>query len=913
MGKRMLFFITLVLIAGIFAGWYFFAKESRYFGTSPLKAVPVEAPFFVRIRNLGEFAERAVKSSSWKSLQDIGEVNEIYADFVFLDSLIQLSKVRENFLLHKELFFVPKENANLYLLEIESIAERNSINSMIRNYFLNRNIVPTTENYHNSSVQQYEWSANEEKRRFLFTFYRGILMASSDSFNLHKAIDQMDQPSVLEDADYLRINRNTAENTDINLYINHKTFPAYLSGFYSDSLATGMLEPNYAKWTEVDIIQKENQLLVNGFTVTDSLESCYLDVFKRQMPTTNSLIRWMPSITSFFITQNLSQPVQYLEDYTGYLRKNNKIGLYNGAVDEVSKELNINISQYLSDNWSGEAAVIYTNQNLEDQDDNRFFLLKVKSVSSNPFVTAVKKRSASSQNPQDVELTEARKNNIWKVPVNNFGKLIGELYFGSVKTKWMTTGDGFILMGSTPGSLKRYLNLLQRGDLLQGNPSFSKLSTGLAKTSNFYMWTLPGQSLSFFEPIIRSLPYKRIGKTSRSLGRMENVFWQWGHENGHFYNTASLFVNPDAKQIVGPFWKYPLNAKVRNSCQVFSGLSQNSGIGIIFQDQDNSLICLDREGSLRWKINLDSPVLGEINAIEINKGGDKQLLFNTRDAIHLISGNGTEVKKFPVRLKSLATNGVAAFDYDGKRDYRFLIACSDRKVYNFDKTGKMISGWQPKTVEGVVELPVRHFTVGSKDYLVYSDRNHTYVVDRQGKERVRMRDEFVHSRNSITLYKSKGAPVSMITTDEHGKVWLLGFDGASKKITTGSYSSGHYFIPVDFSGDGRIDFLYSDKKKLARYDASGKRIFAVELAANIDQPPVLLNFGGEKILVLISKIDNRSILVRKDGSIFDNFQLDKLMPPVLGYFNDIGDVVNWLVDSPEGFISNYQMELKNEK
>ena len=331
----MLFFITLVLIAGIFAGWYFFAKESRYFGTSPLKAVPVEAPFFVRIRNLGEFAERAVKSSSWKSLRDIGEVNEIYADFVFLDSLIQLSKVREDFLLHKELFFVPEANANLYLLEIESIAEKNSINSMIRNYFLNRNIVPTTENFQNASVQQYEWSANKVKGKFLFTFYRGILMASSDSFNLHKAIDQMDQPSVLEDADFRRINRNTAENTDINLYINHRTFPAYLSGFYSDSLATGMLEPNYAKWTEVDVIQKDNQLLINGFTVTDSLESCYLDVFKRQKPITNSLIRWMPSTTSFFVTQNLSQPVQYLEDYTEYLQKNNKLELYNVAVAEV--------------------------------------------------------------------------------------------------------------------------------------------------------------------------------------------------------------------------------------------------------------------------------------------------------------------------------------------------------------------------------------------------------------------------------------------------------------------------------------------------------------------------------------------------------------------------------------------------
>ena len=322
---------------------------------------------------------------------------------------------------------------------------------MIHNYFLNMKIVSTTENYQNSSVQQYEWSTNKEKRRFLFTFYRGILIASTDSFNLHKAIDQMDRPSILEDADYRRINRNTAENTDINLYINHRTFPSYLSGFYLDSLATGMLEPNYARWTEVDVIQKGNQLLVNGFTVTDSLRSCYLDVFKRQRPMINSLIRWMPSTTSFFVTQNLSQPVYYLEDYSDYLRKNNKIGLYDGAVDEVARELNINISQYLKENWSGEAAVVYTNQNLEDRDDNRFFLLKVKSGISDPLVTAVKKWSASNQNPQDVESLEARKNNIWKVPVNYFGKLAGELYFGSVRTKWMTAGDGYILMGPTSG------------------------------------------------------------------------------------------------------------------------------------------------------------------------------------------------------------------------------------------------------------------------------------------------------------------------------------------------------------------------------------------------------------------------------------------------------------------------------
>jgi hypothetical protein len=913
MGKRMLFVVTLVLIAGIFAGWYFFAKESRYFGTSPLRAVPVEAPFFVRIRNLGEFAEKAAKSSSWKSLRDIGEVNEIYAGFVFLDSLVQQNKMKGNFLLHKELLFVPEGKANLYLLKIESLTEKSTLNSMIFNYFHGRNIISTSENYQNAMVQKFEWRSNEKKRQFLYTFFRGVLMASTDSSNLRRAIDQMDQPSVLDDPDYRKINMNTAENADINLFINHRTFPSYLSGFYTDSLATGMLEPNYARWTEVDVIQKENQWLVNGFTVTDSLGTCYLDLFRRQKPMPNSLIQWMPSTTSFFVTQNLSQPVRYLEDYTGYLRKNNKIGLYDGAIDDGSKELNFNISQYLKDNWSGEAAIIYTNQNLEDRYDNRFLLLKVQSGSNDPLVSAVSKWFAGSKDPHDVEITDARKNNILKFPVNYFGRLLGDLYFGSVRTNWITAGDGYILMGPTERSLKRYRNLIQRGALLQGEPTYAKSSTRLAKSSNFYLWALPGQSYPFFEPIIRSLPYKRIEEANKSLGKMENAFWQWGFENGHFYNTASLFTNPDAKQMIVPFWMYPLKAKVRNKCQIFPNLSQGIGMGIIFQDQDNCLICLDREGSERWKINLDGLVLGGINAIEANKGGDKRLLFNTRDAIHLINGNGSEVKKFPVRLKSPATNGVVAFDYDGKRDYRFLVACSDHKIYNFDKSGKMIPGWQPKTYLGVVEFPVRLFTVGTKDYVVYFDRKRTYVVDRQGRERVKIHDEFVHSRNELSMFKFQGMPVSMVTTDERANVWLLGFDGSSTKVTTSNYSAGHYFIPVDFSGEGRMDFLFCDKQKVARYDASGKMIFDLKLDMNIDQPPVLLDHGAEKIIVLTSNVDNRSILLRKDGTIIDIFQQDKGIPPVQGYFNDKGDVVNLLVASPEGYLSNYQIQLKNEK
>jgi len=914
MWKRLFFIITLLLITGMTAGWYFFAKESRYLGTSPLRAVPVESPFFVRIRNLGDFAEKTVKNSCWQAMGNFSEISVLYKDLVLIDSLIHQNKECESFLRHKELFVVPTDSSKLFLLDIGSITEKNSINSFLRNYFLSKNSIVTTPKFKDASLQQYEWIEKSVKWRILVAYYRGVLMVGNDLSHLRKAIDQMDQHSVLDDADYLRINKNTTENVDLNIFVNHKMFPSYLSGFCSDSTANGILQPNYAKWTELDVMQKERRLFVNGYTVSDTTSASFLNIYKRQKPLSGSLPRWMPVTTTFFLAQCLSSPVQYFEDYTGYLRKNGQIVNYNNQVATVSNELNLNISQYFKKSWTGEAAIVFTNLNLDDKSDNRFLLMKVRSNPNDSLFSSIKKWSLGNKNrQQDIEASDAAKNNIWKVPCEYFGKIIGELYFGSVKTNWMTAGDGFILMGSTPGSLRRYLTLLKTGELLQGNSSYAKFTSGLAQSYNFYMWCTPGQSLPFFEPVFSPRLYKKLNESIHNLKKLENFAWQWGSENGMVYNTASLIVNPIFDQNQLPYWKYPLKAKMRNKPVFVSYSDKNMAKELVFQDIGNNLISLDKEGLERLKIHLEGVIMGGIKMIDFKRNGEYQLLFNTKEAIHLIDRNGMEIKNFPVWLKSSATNEMAVFDYDGKKDYRYLIACADHKVYSLDKNGKKIAGWAPKSTEGVVDFPVHHFRVESRDYIVFFDRKHTYILDRQGKVRVRIKDEFVHSENDISLIRIKGNHENMVTSDEHGNIRLFGFDGLTRSIHTGNYSSTHFFLPVDLTGEGHIDFLFFDKQNLVRYDFSGEPIFSHTVDASIDQSPSIFNIGDEKVIELSSMAENKTILIKKDGSIFNIFLPGKFSLLTIGSFNANGDVVNLLVATSDGFLSNYQMIKKMER
>ena len=72
-----------------------------------------------------------------------------------------------------------------------------------------------------------------------------------------------------------------------------------------------------------------------------------------------------------------------------------------------------------------------------------------------------------------------------------------------------------------------------------------------------------------------------------------------------------------------------------------------------------------------------------IYQIDFYKNGKLQLLFNTAAQLHLLDRNGNYVERYPVKLRSPATNGMALFDYEKSRDYRIFLAAEDKGVNGF--------------------------------------------------------------------------------------------------------------------------------------------------------------------------------------------------------------------------------------
>ena len=106
---------------------------------------------------------------------------------------------------------------------------------------------------------------------------------------------------------------------------------------------------------------------------------------------------------------------------------------------------------------------------------------------------------------------------------------------------------------------------------------------------------------------------------------------------------------------------------------------------IFVQDEGNTIYLLNNSGRILWRQKINGRILGDVYQVDYYKNGKLQLMFNTREQLHVLDRNGNYIERYPVTLRSPATNGMALFDYEKSRDYRIAVAGEDRGIYLYDK------------------------------------------------------------------------------------------------------------------------------------------------------------------------------------------------------------------------------------
>ncbi len=243
-----------------------------------------------------------------------------------------------------------------------------------------------------------------------------------------------------------------------------------------------------------------------------------------------------------------------------------------------------------------------------------------------------------------------------------------------------------------------------------------------------------------------------------------------------FYHM-NLVIQKFEKEIksntTSPLFSVQLDAEIATDPQFVTN-HRTGKKEIVVQDRENNLYLISTEGKVLWKKPLNGRIQGRIQQVDIFKNGRLQMAFTTDHQFLIVDRNGEEVKPFNKTFEGADLNPLGVFDYDQKKEYRFVVV-QGNKILMYDKKGEIVKGFTYTTSENPVIGTPKHFRNEKMDYLVLQEESGDLkILDRVGNTRIKVGEKIDFSENEVYFYNEKftltDAKGVLHQIDESGKI-----------------------------------------------------------------------------------------------------------------------------------------------
>ena len=291
-------------------------------------------------------------------------------------------------------------------------------------------------------------------------------------------------------------------------------------------------------------------------------------------------------------------------------------------------------------------------------------------------------------------------------------------------------------------------------------------------------------------------------------------------------------------------------------------------LDIVVQDKKNNLYLISNKGSVVWKKKIGQPILGKISQIDLYKNGRLQLIFNTKNKVFVLDRNGKEVKPFPKSFNDDITQPISIFDYDKNKNYRILVT-QGKELLLYDKNGKKVNGFKYSRSNSKITSSPKHFRILNKDFIVFKTGKKLKILNRRGRERIKLKDEVVLSNENIFKLDNKLITITndqkLVEIDISGTVSLSNLlNSKNLKLNTDNYNN----------------IIILDENKM-RLNSS-----YVDLPFSNYNTPKLTKINNNLFVSLFDSQNNKSYLFNKNLQPNSSFPIYSLIPTELGDMNN---------------------------
>jgi len=465
--------------------------------------------------------------------------------------------------------------------------------------------------------------------------------------------------------------------------------------------------------------------------------------------------------------------------------------------------------------------------------------------------------------------------------------------------------DNFMITGNSFSTISKLLydNILNK--TLANDLTYRDFENTLPTRAGYFFYCIPSRIIDYLAGFLNQDIINALQSNRGSLAKIQAAGYQFASSNGMIYNSLSVKFKEEAREESNTEWETLLDTTA--SIKPFFFTNHITGAKEIFiQDLKNNTYLINAAGRVLWKVPLNERIVSAVYMIDYYRNGKYQLMFSGKNYLHILDRNGNYVERYPVKLRSPATNSMVMFDYDNNLNYRIFIAGEDKLIYSYDKTGSVVKGWKPYKTTGFVNSDINYFKVSGKDYIVATDDKSIYFLDRSGNKRMNLNEQVSRSPGS-SLRLNAGSDPFVVCTAGDGTIQQIYFDGTVKKFNIMKFSAEHTFDFFDIDGDGSGEYIFIDKGILYLYNHNRSEIFNREFGSDNLGGPINFTFSASDRKIGVFDVNKNLIyLIDKSGNIMEGFPLRGASMFSIG---KLSDKSGWhlIVGGTDRFLYNYKI------
>ncbi len=907
--------VALIIVA------FFLFRKSRVQYTNALNAVPLDAFFIIEVNDFPLLSHNLLDENKlWDKLKNIPECKQFNETFAFLDSLYRSEEFIKQLFKDQPLIFSMHKKGRSEIGTIGYISlpypnMYNKIKEEISKHISTGNI--KERKYSQATIHEvkYPVRGGESYTSFSYTMYKGIFILSYSSILLEDAVRQLNlDHSVTDDGNFIKTAKTAGKKASANIYINHQNLPDFVRTFIDPGKKIQGIK-HVANWTELDVKIKNDAALFNGLSYANDSFNYFLSTLANQSSHEFNLENIIPSATGGFFALGIKDIESFQKNHKLYLNKSGNISFYKKVNERFKNNYKMTPEKFLNKFFNTEIALVFTNFKNYSLEENTFVVMNTKgqSIAKEALLEIISRHAAKTGTPESDYIKEHQIDrnetfNIYMFPESSFiPALFGEI-FNHQSCNHFLFIDNHLVFGSSVKSLASFKYRHTLGKTFNNNIIFKNTGKYLSSQSNFYAYINFAAGKLFLSEFLKDDILNFYNDHYDLLSNAQNCFLQISSEgNEMFYNNLFIKYDDKLRQTANTRWESVLDTNVWNKPAFVK--NHHTGENEIFvQDLDNNVYLINPSGRTLWKKQINGKIISDIYQVDYYKNGNLQMLFSTKNHIHLLDRNGNNVERYPVKLRSPATTGISLFDYEKNKNYRIFVSCENKKVYNYNKEGNLLEGWAFDKTETRVMSSVQHFRIDTKDYIVFADKYRIYILNRRGEERVTVNNHFAKSINNPFFLDMEGPNPRLVTTDTNGTVHFIYFNGKGEQVNIHPYSSTHYFKYHDLDADGTKDYIFVDENKLEVFQQNKEEIFDYQFHHPIQTEPFYYVFSErDHRLGVTDKKTGKIYLFMSNGELTENFPCSGVTPFSINKFKDSQNNFNLIVGSSHNFLYNYTL------